>query len=31
MTGIHGEINLSHEVVVTIRRTMAQATAGSFL
>ena len=31
MTGIHGAINLSHEVATTIRRTMAQATAEQFL
>lgn len=31
MTGIHGEINLSHEVATTIRRTMAQITDESFL
>uniref|UniRef100_UPI0035B01CD8 alpha-amylase family glycosyl hydrolase n=1 Tax=Promineifilum sp. TaxID=2664178 RepID=UPI0035B01CD8 len=31
MTGIHGDINLSHEVATTIRRTMAQAAAESFL
>ncbi|MFN2276985.1 MAG: alpha-amylase family glycosyl hydrolase, partial [Candidatus Promineifilaceae bacterium] len=31
MTGIHGDINLSHEVATTIRRTMAQTTAESFL
>ena len=31
MTGIHGAINLSHEVATTIRRTMAQATAEPFL
>jgi len=31
MTGIHGEINLSHEVATTIRRTMAQVTSESFL
>jgi alpha-glucosidase len=31
MTGIHGDINLSHEVARTIRRTMAQATPESFL
>ena len=31
MTGIHGDINLSHEVATTIRRTMAQVTAESFL
>ncbi len=31
MTGIHGAINLSREVAVTIRRTMAQVTAESFL
>lgn len=31
MTGIHGAINLSHEVAVTIRRTMAQITPESFL
>jgi alpha-glucosidase len=31
MTGIHGAINLSREVATTIRRTMAQVTAESFL
>jgi len=31
MTGIHGEINLSHEVATTVRRTMAQVTSESFL
>jgi alpha-glucosidase len=31
MTGIHGAINLGHEVATTIRRTMAQAAAESFL
>lgn len=31
MTGIHGDINLSHLVATTIRRTMAQVTAESFL
>jgi hypothetical protein len=31
MTGIHGDINLSHEVATTIRRTMAAAAAESFL
>ena len=31
MTGIHGDINLSHEVATTIRRTMAQVTSESFL
>lgn len=31
MTGIHGDINLSHEVATTIRRTMAQVTPASFL
>jgi alpha-glucosidase len=31
MTGIHGDINLSHEVATTIRRTMAQITSESFL
>jgi alpha-glucosidase len=31
MTGIHGEINLSHEVATKIRRTMAQVTPESFL
>ena len=31
MTGIHGDIHLSHEVAVTIRRTMAQVTSESFL
>ncbi|MFL7838416.1 MAG: glycoside hydrolase family 13 protein [Candidatus Promineifilaceae bacterium] len=31
MTGIHGDINLSHEVAATIRRTMAQVTPESFL
>ena len=31
MTGIHGAVNLSHEVAVTIRRTMAQVTSASFL
>lgn len=31
MTGIHGDINLSHEVATTIRRTMAQTVAESFL
>ncbi|HET9905334.1 MAG TPA: glycoside hydrolase family 13 protein [Anaerolineales bacterium] len=31
MTGIHGDINLSHEVATIIRRTMAQVTSESFL
>jgi alpha-glucosidase len=31
MTGIHGAIDLSHEVATTIRRTMAMVTADSFL
>jgi alpha-glucosidase len=31
MTGIHGDINLSHEVATTIRGTMAQVTGESFL
>jgi alpha-glucosidase len=31
MTGIHGDIQLSHEVATTIRRTMAQVAAESFL
>jgi alpha-glucosidase len=31
MTGIHGDINLSHEVAMTIRRTMARVTPESFL
>jgi len=31
MTGIHGDINLSHEVATTNRRTMAQVTSESFL
>ena len=31
MTGVHGSINLSHEVATTIRRTMAQVTSESFL
>ena len=31
MTGIHGDINLSHEVARTIRRTMAQVASESFL
>ena len=31
MTGIHGGINLRHEVATTIRRTMAQVTSESFL
>jgi alpha-glucosidase len=31
MTGIHGDINLSHEVATIIRRTMAQITSESFL
>ena len=31
MTGIHGAINVSHEVATTIRRTMAQVTPESFL
>jgi alpha-glucosidase len=31
MTGIHGDINLSHQVARTIRRTMAQVTPESFL
>jgi alpha-glucosidase len=31
MTGIHGDINLSHVVATTIRRTMAQVSAESFL
>lgn len=31
MTGIHGDINLSHEVATTIRHTMAQVVAESFL
>ena len=31
MTGIHGDINLSHEVATVIRRTMAQVTSESFL
>lgn len=31
MTGIHGDINLSHTVATTIRRTMAQITPESFL
>ena len=31
MTGIHGDINLSREVATTIRRTMAQISAESFL
>ncbi len=31
MTGIHGDINLSHEVATTIRRTMAQTVPESFL
>ena len=31
MTGIHGGINVSHEVATTIRRTMAMVAAESFL
>ncbi len=31
MTGLHGPINLSREVALTIRRTMAQAAAETFL
>ena len=31
MTGIRGDINLSHEVATTIRRTMVQVTSESFL
>lgn len=31
MTGVHGAINLSHSVATTIRRTMAQVAAESFL
>ena len=31
MTGIHGGINVSHEVATTIRRTMAQVSSESFL
>lgn len=31
MTGIHGDVNLSHLVATTIRRTMAQVTAEAFL
>jgi alpha-glucosidase len=31
MTGIHGGINLSHEIATTIRRTMASVAAESFL
>jgi len=31
MTGIHGDINLSHVVATTIRRTMAQTVPESFL
>lgn len=31
MTGIRGDINLSHEVATTIRRTMAQVNPDSFL
>ena len=31
MTGIHGEINLSHEIATIIRRTMAQVLSESFL
>ncbi|MEF2280257.1 glycoside hydrolase family 13 protein [Deinococcus sp. YIM 134068] len=31
MTGIHGEINLGHEVATTIRRTMAGVVKASFL
>jgi alpha-glucosidase len=31
MTGIHGDINVSHEVATTLRRTMAQVTSESFL
>ena len=31
MTGIHGEIDLAHEVATTIRRTMAATVAESFL
>ncbi|CAD5366218.1 Maltodextrin glucosidase [Rubrivivax sp. A210] len=31
MTGIHGDINLSHQVATTIRRTMAQVAKESFL
>ncbi len=31
MTGIHGAIDLAHEVATTIRRTMAQVTNQSFL
>lgn len=31
MTGVHGDINLSHEVAVTIRRTMALIPSESFL
>ncbi|MCB9134112.1 MAG: glycoside hydrolase family 13 protein [Anaerolineales bacterium] len=31
MTGIHGDIHLSHEVATTIRRTMAQTVSESFL
>jgi alpha-glucosidase len=31
MTGIHRDINLSHEVAMTIRRTMARVTPESFL
>ncbi len=31
MTGIHGDINLSHEVAITVRRTMADSVEESFL
>lgn len=31
MTGIHRDINLSHEVATTVRRTMTQVTSESFL
>ena len=31
MTGIHGDINLSHEVATTIRRTMAAVNPEHFL
>ena len=31
MTGIHGDINVSHEVATTVRRTMEQTVAESFL
>lgn len=31
MTGLHGDINVSHAVATTIRRTMAQVAAESFL